>query len=121
MIISSTVKKYALIAMIPIILIAGYKLYSFGYDRAVMDHQKARNKAEMELKEKYDKIIARKSKERKQALNLVEQLRKSKSEKVTREISKVNNSSDCKHLGPKFVSVFNAIIGSPPELSKSGK
>lgn len=121
MIISSIVKKYAIMALIPIVIVAGYKLYNVGYDSAVLDYEKARLKAESELKEKYDKIIARKSRERTSALKLVAQLRKSKSEKISREISKVNNTTDCKHLGPKFTSVFNDLVGSPPGSSKSVK
>lgn len=90
-----------------------YSGKSAGYNRAKAQELKAVKKAEKVLVAKYDKILARNLRERKAALRLIERLR-NRPEVTHDEIKEAANASSCKHLGPKFNSVYNKLVGPEP-------
>ena len=108
---------YKMIGVVFIVISTVSAIYytgkSAGYNSAKAQELKAVNAAEKVLQDKYDKIIARKSREQNAALRLIERLR-NRPEVTHSEIKEAANASSCKHLGLKFNSVFNKLVDVPP-------
>ena len=68
------------------------------------------------IEQEYTQAINDRQKRLVQALDVIERLEDRQPEIIYKEIPKIVQAMDCKHLGPGFVRVYNQAIGHIPNI-----